>query len=156
LTRSIPLAATLAVALFAAPTTRADDDAKVIAEKVTTEGAKTFDTCNAKAMAEQYLDDARLIVITRENGRIEAQTNKGRSEIEALYAKLFENPQTIKSRNTVDRAKFLGSDILTIDGTFDINTLDPNSIKVPFHQVRVKQDGKWRVLLMEVSILPNE
>jgi len=153
--RWIPFAA-LSVVLFVAPTTRADDDAKTIAEKVTTEGAKTFDACDAKAMAAQYLDDAQLTIITSENGEAKVEKHNGRSEVEAFYAKLFEKPETIKSRNTVDRAKLLAADILSIDGTFDVNTLDPNSIKVPFHQVRVQKDGKWRVLLMEVSVLPKK
>jgi len=152
--RWIPLAA-LTVALFATPSTRADDDAKAIAEKVTTKGAATFDTLDAKAMAAQYLDDAQLTVIVHENGETKAQIHKGRSEVEKYYDALFEKPQTIKSRNTVDRAKLLGADVLSIDGTFDVNTLDPNSFKVPFHQVRVKKDGEWRVLLMEISILPT-
>lgn len=156
--RWIPVAA-LAVALFAAPSfsVRADDDdAKAIAEEVTTKGAKTFDTQDAKAMAAQYLDHARLTIITTENDEFKAQVREGRAEAEKYYAELFENPQTIKSRNTVDRAKFLGDDVLSIDGTFDVNTLDPKSIKVPFHQVRVKKDGEWRVLLMEISILPKK
>lgn len=153
--RWIPLAA-LSIALFAAPSTRADDDAKAIAEKVTTEGAKTFDTCDADAMTAFYLDNAQLTVLTKENGALEAQVHKGKSEVKAFYARIFENPQTIKSRNTVEHAKFLGDDALAIDGTFDVNTLDPNSFKIPFHQVRVKKDGKWRVLLMEISILPKE
>lgn len=153
--RWTPIAA-LALALLAAPATRAADDAKSIAERVTTEGAKTFDTLDAKAMAAYYLDDARLTLISKEDGVLKVQVNKDRGEIEAFYAKLFEKPETIKSRNTVDRATFLGAGVLAIDGTFDINTLDPNSYKVPFHQVRVNKDGKWRILLMEISVLPKD
>lgn len=153
--RWIPVAA-LAAVLFTVPSVRADDDAQTLAEKITTEGAKTFDNQDAKAMAAQYLDDARLTVVAKENDEIEAQVHKGRAEVEKFYAKVFEKPQTIKSRNTVDRAKFIGEGALSIEGTFDVNTLDPNSYKVPFHQVRVQKDGQWRVLLMEIAILPKK
>ncbi len=147
--------AALAVVSFAPALVLADDQAKKIAEKVTTEGAATFDTYNAKAMAAYYEEGAVLTLIKNDNGDVTLETHEGRAAIEKAYAKLFEKPEPIKSRNTVDHARLIGSDVLTIDGTFDINTLKADSIKVAFHQVRVKKNDKWQILIMEISLLPN-
>lgn len=131
-----------------------DDEAKKIAIKVTTEGAATFDTLNASAMAAYYDDDARLSFVARDGERVKTEYHNGRAEVEAYYAKLFENRQTIKSYNDVTAARLLAPDVLTIDGTFDTNTLKPDSPKIPFHQVRVKQGDKWLILSMEIFYVP--
>lgn len=157
--RWIPCAVALAVVTLAPGLVRGDDkddEAKKIAVKVTTEGAATFDTQNASAMAAFYEEDARLSLVKRDNGTIKAEFHNGRAEIEKAYAKLFEKPETIKSYNDVKAARLLAPDVLTIDGTFDMNTLKPDSFKIPFHQVRVKKGDKWLVLSMEIFFVPAE
>ncbi len=131
-----------------------DDEAKKIAVKVTTAGAATFDSLNASAMAAYYVEDARLSLVTRDGDDFKTEHHNGRGEVEAFYAKLFENRETIKSYNDVAAARLLASDVLTIDGTFDVNTLKPDSPKIPFHQVRVKQGDKWQILSMEIFFVP--
>ncbi len=156
------LAATLAAGslLLASPAAPAadtpPDEARRIAEKVTTAGAALFDAHDARAMGATYDEKALLTLFEKEDGVLTRQSHEGRAKIESLYAKVFENPRTIKSRNTVDRARLLAPDLLAIDGTFDVNTLDPNSPKVAFHQVRQRKDGKWLVLTMEISILATD
>jgi len=133
-----------------------DDEAKKIAVKVTTAGAATFDTLDAPKMAASYVDDARLSFVSRDGGELKTEFHKGRTEIESFYARLFENGQTIKSYNDVTAARLLAPDVLTIDGTFDTNTLKPDSPKIPFHQVRVKQGDAWRILSMEIFFVPQQ
>ncbi|WP_165075787.1 Cif family virulence factor [Paludisphaera rhizosphaerae] len=148
------LAATL---LALAPTAFADDEAQArkIAEKVTADGAAIFDTLDAHAMAATYDEKGVLTMFMKDQGgEIERKVYEGRRDVEAAYADLFKNPETIKSRNTVDRARLIAPDVLTIDGTFNMNTLKPDSIKVPFHQVRREQGGKWLVLSMEIVVVP--
>jgi len=148
----------LALALAAAPTLAADADAdaRKIAEKVTTEGAALFDTFDARAMAATYAEDAVLILFEKKDGKVVRDVREGRAAIEAAYAEVFKNPETVKSRNMVDRARLVSHDVLTIDGTFDINTLKPDSVKVPFHQVRRAKDGKWAIASMEIYLLPAD
>jgi hypothetical protein len=149
----------LAVVSLAPSLVRGDDraeEAKKIAVKVTTEGAATFDTLNASAMAAFYVEDARLSFVMRDGETLKTEFHNGRAEIEKGYAKLFENRETIKSYNDVQAARLLADDVLTIDGTFDTNTLKPDSIKIPFHQVRVKRDDKWQVLSMEIFYVPKK
>lgn len=129
------------------------DEATKLAMKLTEEGAATFDTMNAKAMADYYLEDAQIDVISSSDEGLKVEAAKGRGEIEKTYAKLFEKPETIKSRNTVEYAKFLGPEILVIAGTFDTNTLKPDSIKVPFYQVRVKKADKWLMSYLRIFVL---
>ena len=95
------------------------DEATALAVKLTEQGAATFDTFNAKAMADYYLDDAEIALVSKEEGGLKVQTYKGRAEIEKAYADVFKKPETIKSRNTVEYAKLLAPDVLVIAGTFD-------------------------------------
>ena len=132
------------------------DEATALAVKLTEQGAATFDTFNAKAMADYYLDDAEIAMVTRRQSGLKVQTYKGRAEIEKGYADVFKKPETIKSRNTVEYAKFLAPDILVIAGTFDLNTLKPDSPKVPFYQVRVKKGDQWLMSSLRVFFVATE
>jgi hypothetical protein len=132
------------------------DEAMKLATRITTEGAALFDTFDAKAMAATYTEDAELALVTRENGELNTKTYKGREEIEREYEEIFKNPETIKSKNTVEYARFLSDDVLAIAGTFDTNTLKPDSIKVPFYQVRVKQGDKWLMASLRIFVLPKD
>ncbi len=149
-------AGSLLLAGSAAVAADAHDQARQIAEKVTADGAALFDACDAHAMAATYDEKAVLVVYQRKDGEVGRDVRLGREKIEGFYADLFKQPETIKSKNTVDRARLLAPDVLTIDGTFDTNTLKSDSIKVPFHQVRQKKDGEWLVLTMEISLLSME
>jgi len=133
-----------------------DDEAMALAAKLTEEGAATFDTYNAKAMADYYLDDAEITLTTRAEGGLKVETFKGKAEIEKAYADVFKKPETIKSRNTVEYAKFLVPDILVIAGTFDLNTLKPDSPKIPFYQVRVKKGEKWLMSSLRIYFVPQK
>lgn len=130
------------------------DEAMKLAVKLTEEGAATFDTYNAKAMADYYTEDAEIALTTREDGGLKVETHKGKAEIEKAYQEIFKNPETIKSKNTVEYAKFLAPDILVLAGTFDINTLKPDSPKIPFYQVRVKQGDKWLMSSLKIFFVP--
>ncbi|WP_337174018.1 hypothetical protein [Paludisphaera sp.] len=149
------LALGLASMILASSAAVAGDDAKAreIAEKVTTEGAAIFDTLDARAMAATYDEKGVIVAYQKENGAIVRETHEGREKVEAAYAKIFENPETIKSRNTVDHARLLAPDLLSIDGTFEMNTLKPGSPRIAFHQVRLNKGGKWLVLTMEISLV---
>jgi hypothetical protein len=130
------------------------DEAMTLAKKLTEEGAATFDTYNAKAMADYYLEDAEVTLVTRGDSGLKVDTHKGKPEVESFYADLFKKPETIKSKNTVDYAKFLAPDILVIAGTFDTNTLKPDSPKIPFYQVRVKTGDKWLMSSVRIFFVP--
>lgn len=150
----------VAAVLALAPTAHAlaDDDAQArkIAEKVTTEGAAIFDTLDAHAMAATYDEKGVLTMLVKDQGGdVDRKVYEGRRDVETAYADFFKNPETIKSRNTVERARLIAPDVLTIEGTFDTNTLKPDSIKVPFHQVRREKGGKWQILTMEIVVAPQ-
>ena len=128
------------------------DEATKLAAKLTEEGAATFDTFNAKAMADYYLEDGEISLITKEEGRLKFQDFKGKAEVEKEYGEVFKKPETIKSRNTVTYARLVNPEILEIAGTFDTNTLKPDSFKVPFYQVRHKQGDKWLIAKMQIMV----
>src|SRR5262245_47942023 len=96
-----------------------NEEAMKLATKITEEGAGPFETFNAQAMADYYLDTAELALVTREGTGLKTQAHKGKAEIEKFYAEAFKKPETIKSKNIVEYAKFLAPDVLAIAGTFD-------------------------------------
>ncbi|MGA9923476.1 MAG: hypothetical protein WBQ29_08735, partial [Isosphaeraceae bacterium] len=77
--------AALAVAVVTAGSIRAAgpekdkpaDEATALAVKLTEQGAATFDTFNAKAMADYYLEDAEIALVSKEEGGLKIQTQKG-------------------------------------------------------------------------------
>jgi ketosteroid isomerase-like protein len=129
------------------------DEAVQLAKKLTEEGAATFNKANAKAMAAYYTDDAKVFLQSKNDSGISVKEYNGREEIEELYADLFKNPGTIQSKNTVEYAKLLAPDILVIAGTFEPNTQDAKSLKVPFYQVRIKQGDKWLMSSVRVFVV---
>jgi hypothetical protein len=162
--RSIALALAFVAMMLLVPSSRAagrDDDkpadeATKLAVKLTEEGAATFDTLKAKAMADYYLEDAQIDLVSKNDEGVKTDVHKGRDEIEKFYAKMFEKPETIKSRNTVEYARLLSPEVLVIAGRFDTNTLKPDSIKVPFYQVRVKKADKWLMSHLRIFVLPQK
>src|SRR5262245_60179032 len=90
------------------------EDAMQLATNITEDEAATFDTFNAQALAAYYLDDAELALVTREGTGLKTQSHKGKAEIEKFYAEAFKKPETIKSKNIVEYAKFLAPDVLAI------------------------------------------
>ena len=132
----------------------AADEAMDLAVKLTTEGAATFDTKDAKAMAAYYLDDATVTLTSKDKntGEIKTDVKKGKAEIEQLYQDLFKDGKTTKSKNTVELARLIDSSILVIYGTFnpDVN----GDLAVQFFQVRVKQGEKWMMSSVQLVLGP--
>ena len=164
--RVIALAFTvaLAIALVPAGSIRAagpekdkPDEATALAIKLTEQGAATFDTFNSKAMADYYLEDGEIALVNKEEGGgLKVKYYKGRAEIEQGYAEMFKKPETIKSKNTVEYAKLIAPEVLVIAGTFDLNTLKPDSPKLPFYQVRVKKGDQWLISSVRIFVLPQK
>jgi ketosteroid isomerase-like protein len=130
-----------------------NDDALKVAKKLTEEGAATFSTSNAKAMAAYYVEDARLFLQSKEENEISEKEYTGRDEIEKFYADLFKDPKTIQAKNTVEYAKLLAPDVLVIAGTFVPNEAADKPLKVPFYQVRVKRGDKWLIHRLRIFVL---
>jgi hypothetical protein len=137
------LCAIVAITLAAPVAAQEDGEAMKLARKLTTEGASTFNTANAKAMAEYYTDDAKIFLEIKNESGISVKEYNGRDEIEQAYVDLFKDRGTIQSKNTVEYAKLLAPDLLVIAGVFEPGLDAANPLKVPFYQVRVKHGEKW-------------
>ncbi len=155
-----PISAALAL-LLALSAARADaprDEPMKLAQRLTTVGAATFDTQDAKAMAAYYTEDAQVFLVSREKDKHEVKTEvkRGRAEIEEFYQSLFKDDGTIKSKNTVELARLIDPDVLLIDGSFELNPNAADSLKLPFHQVRVKQGDRWLMSSLQIFIVPEK
>ncbi len=150
------LAIILGVLLIIPASGQNADDAMQLAKKLTEEGATTFNTANAKAVAAYYTEDAKVFIEGKDENGISVKEHIGREEIEKLYADLFKNPDTLQSKNTVEYAKLLAPDILVIAGTFEPKSQDPKPFKVPFYQVRVKQGDKWLMSSLRIFIISEK
>src|SRR5207249_9365254 len=138
----------LAAVLLALPSARGQgpsEEAMSLATKLTKEGAATFDTKDAKAMAASYTEDAQVGLVGKDQdkGGYKLTAYKGRAEIEKLYEDIFKDAEEIHSKNTVDYARLLQPDLLLIAGTFEVSKKGSEPAKFPFVQVRFKQGDSW-------------
>jgi hypothetical protein len=129
------------------------EEAMKLARKLTEEGAATFNTANAKAMAEYYTADAKVTLHGRNDQGISAKEYDGREEIQGLYADVFKDRATIRSKNTMEYARLLAPDVLVIAGTFEPNLDADKPLKVPFYQVRLKQGDKWLINSLQIFVV---
>jgi ketosteroid isomerase-like protein len=135
----------------------ADKDAKQLAQAILTKGAALFDTRDAAAMAATYTEDAELILFAKDKdtGTYKAQVTRGRSAIERAYQNIFTDrkPGTT-SRNVVEFAHLIGSDLLIIHGTFSLDVSQGGSL--PFVQVRAKKGDQWLLMSLQLFIVKEE
>jgi len=143
--------------LFPAAAPAADLKAKELAQDILTKGAALFDTRDAPAMAATFTEDAEcsLCLRDKDTGKYKVQVSRGRSAIEQGYQNIFKTRKPgATSRNVVEFAHFVGSDLLIIHGTF---TLDVSQgIPFPFVQVRAKQGDQWQILSLQVFVISEQ
>ena len=142
-----------ATLIFLAPALAlgAEPDAKTLAQEILDKGSALFDTRDAAAMAATYRDSAEIHLITRsrDSSEVKTEVRRGKAEIESGYADVFKDrkPET-KSKNVVEYATFLASDVMVIHGTFHLDTAA--GLKVSFVQLRVKVGGQWLIQRLEL------
>ena len=137
--------------------TAAEPDAKALAQDILTKGAALFDTRDAAAMAATYTDDAEVVVFAKDKDTdtYKAQVTRGRSAIQRGYQDLFKDRKAgTTSRNVVEFAHFVGTDLLIIHGTFTLDVSQGGSF--PFVQVRAKQGDKWLLMSLQLFIVKEE
>lgn len=132
----------------------ADKDAKQLAQAILTKGAALFDTRDAAAIAATYSEDAELILVAKDKdtGTYKTQVTRGRSAIQRGYQDVFKDRKAgTTSRNVVEYAHFVGTDLLIIHGTF---TLDVSQgVSFPFVQVRAKKGDKWLIMSLQLFLV---
>lgn len=144
------LATILAFVILAPGFARAQD-AKAVAQEVLNKGAALFDTRDAAAMAATFTEDAEATVLKkdRSTGVYKLDVTRGRAEIEHGYQELFKGREAgTTSRNDVEYARLVASDVLIIQGTFTLDVNQDGSI--PFIQVRVKRGEKWLIASLKL------
>ena len=155
--RAIAVVLGLSLAACLANSAPAEDDlneeALKLAKKLTEEGAVTYNTANAKAMAAYYLEDAKIFLQGKDQDAVTDKEYVSRDEIEMFYADLFKDPKSIQAKNPVEYARLLAPDVLVIAGTFVPNEGSDKPLKVPFYQVRVKRADKWPIHRLRIFVL---
>lgn len=128
-----------------------DPAALAAAKKVTEAGAKMFATKDAAGLAATYADGAVLTLFTRDtpSAAFRRESRTGFSEILKMYEDMFKDGNSLEAKNLVEHARFLGSDMLLITGTFELSS-GGNVGRYPFVQVRVKQADTWKIMSLEL------
>ncbi len=139
-------------------TVRAEEkDAKTLAQAILDKGSALFDTRDAAAMAATYTEDAQLLWIDKDGstGEIKISVKKDRAEIESLYRDLFKDAkEKTTSKNTVEFARFVGAELMVIQGVFQPNV--DKQDKFSFVQMRVKQGDKWLMKTLQLYVIAQE
>jgi hypothetical protein len=134
----------------------AAQDPKTLAEELLTQGAALFDRHDAAAMAATYAENGEIQMLIKEesSNTFRRDTRTGRAAVQEAYAEIFKDmsPST-RSRNVVESARFIGTGILVIQGSFQPDTNKGDG--VPFVQVRVRQGGTWKILSVNLYVVPQ-
>lgn len=139
------LAMTLGLLIAASPAAFAED-ARTLATEILNKGSATFDSRDAKALADTYTEGAKLTLVVkdRDSGTWKSLGKEGRAEIEESYRDLFKNGgEPTTSRNTVEFATRVAPDLLVIQGTFEPDVT--RGKKYTFVQERTEQGGRWLI-----------
>lgn len=128
-------------------------DATETATRLLEDGSAKFNAKDAAGLADQYVSDAEITLVGFEDGRLQSQDYRGKEQIHKLYVDMFRNSSTVRAKNVVEYARFVGPDLLLIAGTFELSLSKSN---VQFVQVRVKEDdGIWRIRDLQLFPIPN-
>ncbi len=134
-----------------------DSTAKKLAQDILNKGAALYDTQNAPAMAQTYLEDAKLgwVEKDKDTGKYKVIPKDGRSEIEAFYRELFkDNKEKTTSRNTVESATLISPDLLLIQGYFEPDITKDG--RYAFTQERVKTGDSWKIQNLRIFIVSKD
>jgi hypothetical protein len=148
------LFAAVAHAQTSASTPAGDAEAIRIAQEVTTAGAKMFAAKDAQGLADTYIDEGRIILVSREAGTpgLKRDVREGRSAVLEGYKELFKSPDAISAVNRLDYARMLGTDMLEISGTLVLT--DSNGMhRFPFTQLRVREGNFWRIAEVQLFVM---
>lgn len=129
--------------------------AKTLAQEILDKGSAIFDSRDAAAMADTFIDAAEILLIKRssDSSGVEIEAYRGRQAIEKGYADLFKDRRPEhRSRNTVDDARFLNPNLLLIHGRFALDREQGDSIQ--FVQIRAREGDRWKVVTMQLMELP--
>jgi ketosteroid isomerase-like protein len=136
------------VSLVAAGPTQ---DATALAGELLQAGSSSFDAKDAASLARSYTEDGEITLLNKGEDGYQRRSYSGREAIRTLYADLFGNAGSIDSSNVVEYARFVGTDLLLIGGTFEPDIA--GSLTLQFVQIRLKQgDGSW--LIRELTLIP--
>ena len=146
----IRLSALLTALLLVVPAVQAED-ATAVANEVLKTGSALFDARDAAGLAATYAENGAIALFLRDknDGSVKLESRQGAQEIKAGYADLFKDmAPSATCSNLLHAAEFLTPDLLLMRGTFKPDSAQ--DISVTFVQVRTKQEGKWKVLSMQV------
>jgi hypothetical protein len=129
------------------------EDPMTLAQSLLTTGAALFDKHDAAAMAATYVENGEIQILIKEQSgdTYKRDTRTGRAAIQDGYAEVFKNATpSMRSRNVVESAKFIGQTYLLIEGTFQPDTNKTDTVS--FVQVRVKDGGAWKILSVHLYV----
>ena len=155
---ALALAAAVSLTAAAVPAVAGDDSDRATAETFLAAGTRLFDAKDAPGLASTYTDDAVLMLVgqDRYNHTVQVETKRGRSEIESYYRTLFQPGSKYHAQNTIESVRRIGPEILLVVGHFQTDTTQANPLKLPFAQVRTRQGDAWRILSIQVFIVPGQ
>lgn len=152
--------AALALGLLIAPDgaapTQGDGppDAMSLANELLERGARRFEAKDARAMVDQYAEDATITLRTHDDEEFRTNRYEGAEPIRKLYENLFANAGPIRATNVVEYASLVGDRFLVIGGTFEPDRGAGTLLQ--FVQVRRRDDdGRWRIASLQLIPIPG-
>lgn len=136
--------------LSAQENTPADQPAMKLAKQLTETGVALFVKGDGKALSDQYVDDAEIVITTIEPyGSPTLAITRGREKIEKVY-ELAPKIGEWLPKNEVHFARFITPELLQISGFFQI-TENGMTKRFQFTQMRRKINDNWKIVTLELT-----
>jgi uncharacterized protein (TIGR02246 family) len=126
---------------------RADDEQAL--RKSAADFAKAFNERDAKAIVEQFSDEAEMV-------DFDGHVVQGREAIEKSFAAQFEHP-LFQMAVEIESLRFVGDNLAIEDGHLILTSEDDDlKQRSRYTAVHVREDGQWRVASSRDVVNPND
>ena len=123
-------------------------------EKAVLEGimafAKVYETANAAALAELFLDESMIV-------DPDGNATRGKAAVAAMYESAFKANPGLKLDSSVQDIRFLTPDLVRVEGKARLSSTHGDAAEFTgFTTLLARRDGKWRIAEIHEYAAPAE
>jgi uncharacterized protein (TIGR02246 family) len=112
--------------------------------------AKIYETANATALAELFLDESMIV-------DPDGNATRGKAAVTAMYDAAFKENPGLKLESSVQDIRFLTPDLVRVEGKARISSTHGDASEFTgFTTLLARRDGKWRIAEIHEYAAPAE
>jgi uncharacterized protein (TIGR02246 family) len=112
--------------------------------------AKIYESANAKALAELFLDESMIV-------DPDGNATRGKAAVAAMYEEAFKENPGLKLESSVQDIRFLTPDLVRVEGKARLSVSRGDAAEFTgFTTLLARRDGKWRIAEIHEYAAPAE